>query len=156
MTRGPLYYYFHDKAELYTETARYTIEQLKAQYGAIFHAGLPIRELLRTEFDFCLRQKNMFFHEAPNTRGMPDLREMSNDFTEWILAEKRAAFEAAIARGELRPDCDIDGLITSIYVLYHGIVQVRRMAEVTDGFSDDILQNSTDYFMAMIEAGYLS
>ena len=156
VSRGPLYYYFADKSALYIETTRHTIEKQKASFAQIFDSGKPVEEIMREEFDLCLRINGQFFYKEANVEGVPDVSGMVKEYTDWLIARKRHLFEGARARGELRPDCNIAEMISMIYVFFYGITSVRDLARTSDGFDSYMLEHTTDYYMQMMKERFLA
>ena len=156
VTRGPLYYYFSNKADLYIAAAQYAIDDMKQRYTQILLPERPARDLLRDDFEYCLRNKDNFFSRMMDAKGVPDISTLWNDFSSWLIQRKYEVFEAAKARGELKPDCDIAELITFIYTFYHGINRVTSMAVHLDGFSPKMLEAPTAYFMQFVSERYLA
>ena len=156
VSRGPLYYYFSDKAELYTETTKYAIGLLETEFTRIFDFSRPVAEVMRDEFNFCLSIGPQFYYQEPNVKGMPDVSPIVKAYSNWLIEKKYQLFQHAKETGQLRADCDISELISLIYVFYHGIVRIRALSASTDGFSPSLLENGTDYFMKIVEERYLA
>jgi len=156
VTRGPLYYYFSNKADLYIAAAQYAIDDMKQRYTQILLPERPARDLLRDDFEYCLQNKDNFFSSMRSAKGIPDISDMWNAFSRWLIDQKYEVFTAAKARGELRLDCDIAELITFIYTFYHGINHVSAMAVELDGFSRPMLEHAADAFMRIVAERYLA
>ena len=58
VSRGPLYYYFKNKEELFTATVLYLIEEQKINFDKILSKKAPIRDILRDEYLQCLENKD--------------------------------------------------------------------------------------------------
>lgn len=156
VSRGPLYYYFSNKADLYIAAVDYMIEQRKAGYARILMPERHAADVLREDFNYCLQHKNSLFPDTSGTNGLPDVSGAWNEFCQWLIGLKHEVFTAAKARGELRADCDIAELITFIYAFYHGINYVTCLSGTMDGFSRGMLDNPTDYFMRIVSERYLA
>lgn len=153
VSRGPLYYYFSNKIELYRATVQYQIEKAEKAYAEIFAMDAPVSEIIRRDFDFCLTNDAFFIIRM---EGAPDITDYWSAFSRWLIEQKQAAFTRALERGELRADCDVSRLITFIYVYYSGIVSVRERSKAQAGFSESMLANPTEQFMAIIKSEFLA
>lgn len=156
VTRGPLYYYFSNKTELYQAAVRRVIDRTRDAYERILDPAAPVESVIRADYEFCLADKGLFFLSQSEDAGVPGVGEAWDAFCRWLVERKRQVFEAAAARGELRADCDIAELITLIYVFCCGTVQVRPFAEKIDGFNRPMLENSADVLMSIIRQRYLT
>lgn len=156
VTRGPLYYYFSSKAELYLAAAEYATSEMKKNYERILVAEHPVRSVLREDFAYCLQNRDNFFSSFQTGRGIPDISGIWNAFSQWLLSRKHEVFAAAKARGELREDCNIAELITFIYVFYHGVNHTAALSARLDGFSGSMLSDPTEFFMRIVAERYLA
>lgn len=158
VTRGPLYYYFSNKAELYQAAAVYLIAEIKENYDRILQLDRPVIQVLRDDYEYCLqsRLRTRFFAQPSDDKSIPDISSQWNMFSKWLIQRKYEVLNAAKARGELRPGCNVADAVTSIYVFFHGMNEVSAMAEKVDGFSQSMLENSTEYFLNMMKASYLA
>ena len=156
VTRGPVYYYFAGKAELFEAAVEHVIETTKQAYERILDPAAPVESVIRADYEYCLEEKGLFFLSQSDTMSMPQVQSAWDEFSSWLVARKQQVFEAAAARGELAPDCDIAELITFIYAFFYGIEKVRPIAEKIDGFNTQMLTHSTDVFMSIIKQRYLN
>lgn len=156
VSRGPLYYYFSSKAQLYHAAVRRVIDRTRDAYERILDPAAPVESVIRADYAYCLEDKGLFFLSQSDGVSVPGVGESWDAFCRWLVARKRQVFEAAAARGELRADCDIAELITLIYTFCYGILQVRSLAEKTDGFSRPMLDNSVDTLMSIVRQRYLA
>lgn len=158
VTRGPLYYYFSNKAELYQAAAEYLIAELKENYDRILVIDQPVLQVLREDYEYCLksRLRARFFSQPSEDKSIPDISGQWNAFSTWLIQRKYEVLNAAKARGELRPGCNVADIITFIYVFFHGMDDVSTMAQTVKGFSQSMLANSTEYFLNMLKESYLA
>ncbi len=155
VTRGPLYYYFTDKAALYRACVQRVIEENKEAYSRILVEGRPFLEMLREDFSYCLQDKGLFSRIGNGGKDEPDMTAACREFTHWLLQLKYRVFSYAKERGELPPSCDLSELITFIYIYYHGVIQVKQLAEEVDGFSRSMLDDSVDVFVDLIRKKFI-
>lgn len=155
VSRGPLYYYFSNKADLYRASVSRVIELQKAAYSRILIEGRPILETLREDYLYCLEDKGLFSRIGTGGKDEPDISSEYLAFSRWLIERKYSVLNAAKARGELAADCDLSELITFIYIYYHGVLQVQNMAKDTAGFSRTILDNSVHFFLDIIQNEFI-
>lgn len=156
VTRGPLYYYFSNKAELYQAAVCSVMDRMRDAYERILDPDAPIESVIRADYAYCLEDKGLFFLSRHDDVGAPSVGDAWDEFSRWLVERKRQVFTAAAERGELRENCDISELITFIYTFYYGIMQVRSFAEKIEGFSHSMLSNSTDVLMSIVRERYLA
>ncbi len=156
VSRGPLYYYFANKADLYKACVEDLIETKREAYSRILIPGRPILEMIREDYLYCLRDPGLFAQVGAGGKGEPDLSAQVNEFSQWLIRRKQEVFSDAKARGELPPSCDIAELITFIYVYYHGVIYVKKSSGAHEGFSRDMLDHSEEMFLEIIQRRFLT
>lgn len=156
VSRGPLYYYFSNKAELYKACVEDMIETKREAYSRILVPGRPILEIIREDYRYCLQDQGLFVKVGAGGKGEPDLTAQVGEFSQWLIRRKEAVFAAARESGELPPSCDIQELITFIYVYYHGVNYVKKLSGVYSGFSVGMLDHSEDMFLEIIRRRFLT
>lgn len=156
ISRGPLYYHFNNKEELFAATVRKLIKEQRENYERVLSMDAPILDILREEYTQCLSYSNTLLQTMA---GQPELQNFPEyqEFSHWLYNRKKEVFIAAKEKGAFREDCDPNRLVTFLYVFYSGIIQMRQRRsagfELTDS---DMLDNSVDAFLNIVKALYLA
>lgn len=156
VTRGPLYYYFGNKAGLYRETIAYEIEKHRLRYAEILREDVPVRDVIREDLLYCLADHTLFSRIGESDEE-PDCSDLLREFRVWLIQRKHDVFSAARTRGELSRDCDVGSLITFIYVWYNGVTGARRTMEgLPKAYYDQrMLEDGVSEFMEILEQRFL-
>ena len=149
ITRGPLYYYFANKAELYVACVHRVLESSQASYEAILSSGKPVLEVIRDDMRFCLADDGLLQRMGSGSKDEPDCSSEVAAFQQWLLSRKIRLFTEARERGELPENCDPMRLATYIYIYYYGVRGTRVLARTVRGFDDAMLDQAAD---ALIDA----
>ncbi len=156
VTRGPLYYYFTDKAGLYRACVHCVIEQKKEAYSHILVEEKPILDVLREDLSFCLTDGGLLGQVGSGGKDEPDMTNERLAFSHWLFERKYQVFSAAKERGELPPSCDLSQLITFLYIYYHGVIQVKNLYADYKGCSREMLDHSADVFIDLVRRKFLN
>ena len=155
VSRGPLYYYFSNKADLFRAVIHRSIEQQKTTYSQILTEEKPFLQMIEEDYLFCSEDKGFFFLMDPIRETEPELLQEWQEFSQWLIDLKYRAFSAAKARGELSSSCDISEVITFIYIYYYGVQQTKELSRELKGFSTRMLDHSVDTFLDIIRERFL-
>ena len=155
VTRGPLYYYFSGKADLYEAAVAQQIEEKREAYSRILVEDKPFLEMLREDYLYCLQDKGLFSQIGSGGKDEPDVTVPFREYSQWLIDRKYLAFSAAQARGEIPKECDLSELITFIYIYYHGVIYTRSLAAAYRGFNQEMLENSVEFFLEVIQKRFL-
>jgi AcrR family transcriptional regulator len=107
IAKGTLYLYFKDKEELLDSVVDSSLQELRAEVGAVFDAKLGIEESLRAivtaQFSFFEQHGELFrvYHEVSGARNSRGNRECDPHFQDF-LDRLASMFKRAMAKGELR------------------------------------------------------
>ena len=156
VTRGPLYYYFSNKADLYQAAVRHVIATQKEAYAQILVPDKPVMDVVREDYLFCLDDKGLLQNIGTGGKDEPDMSAEYNEFTQWLLDKKYLVFQAAKDRGELLPDCDLSELITFIYVYVCGVTRLKGVSGNAVGYNQAILNNNADFFLDIIRSKFIA
>ncbi len=155
VSRGPLYYYFKNKEELFTETVKYLIEEQKKGYEKVLSKNAPIRDILREEYLQCLSYNNSLLQTMKN---QPELKEIEDyqKFSHWLYNRKKEVFTRAKEHGELKENSDPNQLVTFLYIFYSGVIEIKESRQSGfDLFNSDLLDNSVDTYLKIVDALFL-
>lgn len=143
---GLLYRYFESKEELYLamceSVTQAQLDELAVQISQITDA----RERLGRSIGYFVESLDTEHWGAIVTTGWaeadikPALRDMLRRRCDQIRAFAAMFLREAIARGELEPDVDVEGLSLATTMLMDGVI--AHQAEMGDRFDPDLVQRS--------------
>lgn len=155
ISRGPLYYYYKNKEELFEATIKYLIEEQRRGYDKVLSKKAPIKEILREEYLQCLSFSNSILQTMKNQPELQGMKEYQ-DFRYWLYNKKKEVFTQAKERGELKENADPNKLVTFLYVFYTGVIHIREDAYTGfDVYDTDLLENSIDMYIKIVESLFL-
>lgn len=156
VSRGPLYYYFKNKEELFEATVNYLIAEQKKTYDRVLSKNAHIKEILREEYLQCLSYNNSLLQTMVHQPELQQIKEYQ-EFRYWLYNRKKEVFTQAKERGELKENIDPNQLVTFLYVFYTGVIQVRDYRQKGfDVFYDELLDNSIDTYLRIVDDLFLS
>ena len=124
VSRGPLYYHYKNKSELFYQALK---ESCQTHYEVainLFSRDMPFIDKIREEFLFCTSESHVSFSSLTNslvTSGDPEfdsIKQLLNDTLEQLYAVEYASAQKAFERGELKQDADIGRLVSCIFSCY--------------------------------------
>lgn len=154
ISRGPLYYRFKDKKELFAATVHKLIVEQRETYEHVLGQKGHILDILRQEYTQCLNDSNTLLQIMRSQKELLELEEF-RQFDNWLYQRKLEIFTAARSCGELRGDCDPNEIVTFQYIFYNGLMHVRESRD--SGFSlfnSYLLDQSVDAFLEIVKARY--
>ncbi len=154
VSRGPLYYRFKDKKELFAATVHKLIIEQRAAYECVLEKNGYILDILREEYIQCLNYSNTLLQIMRRQKELLELEEF-REFDNWLYQRKLEIFTAAKLRGELRTDCNPNEIVTFLYIFYNGLMHVRESRN--SGFSlfdSTLLDQSVEAFLEIVKARY--
>lgn len=156
ISRGPLYYHFKNKEELFAATLHKVIQEQKDGYDRVLGMDAPIEEILRAEYLQCLSYSNTLLQtmsQEAELRAIPEYIE----FDRWLYNRKKEVFTAAKARGELREDCEPNRLVTFLYIFYTGVMRMQERRESGFDLLDEyMMEHSADAYLELVRASFLA
>lgn len=153
LTRGPLYYYFKNKKELYLAAARFQMEEDIKEYRRIFSQESSIFDRLREDMIFCTSHHNMIVQIGSGGKEEPAVQEAER-FSRELYDLKREALKKAQEEGELLPDADLDEMTGLIYIYYYGTQNFNLQNERYQIISNNPYENCADRFAELFWARY--
>lgn len=155
ISRRPLYYHYQNKNDLYLAAAEWIILQERTAVNAILDESKPILTLLSDDLSYCLggsRLRPFLSHigsEAPTIASL-------DEYYQWLYQRKTHVLTLAKARGELREDCNIQDLLSFLYVYYWGVCTANTK-QGSKGFplNGEAITNSVEYFLKLVKYQYI-
>ncbi len=151
VSRGPLYYHYANKIELFNSVLEYSCREQYDALSDIFSRNIPFKEMLREDLLFVTRDNQLLFYSM--TRTMFDQQAEEFYTATQILAEslsdlykiKLTAAEKAVKQGELKSGADLNRMINLLFLSYDmftGNVQHHLLNYQKDGMglsNEDII-----------------
>lgn len=119
LTRGPLYYYFKNKKELYIAAVEDEINQAISKYTDIFNSDDSIFTKLYKDIVFCSTNQSIISQVGLGGKSEPRI-EGINDSQKEVYNIKKNALEKAMQNGELDPKADVEEMIRFLYIFVYG------------------------------------
>lgn len=148
ISRGPLYYRYKTKADLFRAAYCADSERQVEDYRAIFSQDKPILERIRDDMVYCTSGMEMEDYAAMNKSVLreqfPDLIEKTHDYEKQVFSIKEEAVSEAIAAGELRADADAREIVNLMFIFAEGLFSVanrhfRLSRKEIDARIDDLM-----------------
>lgn len=133
ISRGPLYYRYKTKSELFLAALRVSVEREIASYQRIFYQNKHILDMIREDLYYCTRglrlEQTVFPVVISDDPALVDAKRLDRRLRETIYSIKLEAVERAIQKGELKPDTDPQQVVDLMFILYDGL---RAMSQSDD------------------------
>ncbi len=128
ITRGPVYYYFKNKLELYNAVVAYSVENYSLQCKTCIEQDAPFFDMLETLLLTWL-QLRQISHLANELVSKPELAEQRKIYTRscdetYLLLTDRIKKEQL--SGTLRQDFAPEELTEWIYIFFNGLLCMVR------------------------------
>lgn len=133
ISKGPLYYHFKNKNELFNHIAEILIIDQIAEYKKIFCNEDLIFTKISNDLIFCTESlttyKNQFFVNIMGIDFDPLLEPAKNqyiEFAKWLYQLKLENVEKAIEKGELKKSTNAKNVVNLMFSYYYGISQIMQ------------------------------
>lgn len=127
LTRGPLYYYFKNKKELYLAAVNFELERAIEGYRSIFEADCSFFEKLEKDFYFCGKHGTLLTQVGKGGKEEPEVPQIEEGILR-VYNIKKEAVLLAQKQGELRDDIEVEEMTNMIYLCFYGF---KNMIELT-------------------------
>lgn len=126
ISRGPIYYYFHDKFGLYTAAYNYFEERLRAIHQDIFSSALPPLDKLEEQLYLFIQHISIFgINFFYRIEDIPELHEISlryNAMNQEFYADKIQLVKDAQKAGLLLNTMLPEEVVQFAYFIYLGLL----------------------------------
>lgn len=132
ISRGPLYYYYKDKSDLFYEVVKRSNQVMEDAVSDIFSTDdiflYKIQAELNNLFDSNHREGEMLRDIVrSNPEKFPRSYDNLMSSRKMVYYIKIQAAKAAISKGELSSDTDVHLLIDMLFVFHRGIIAERSL-----------------------------
>ena len=131
ITRGPLYYYFADKEDLYRQVMVQEVEKMDKEYTQIFACEEPLMETIQKQINLSTIYNPLLQRANADNGEIPKVEEVAK-LSEKVLKQTYEKFQQAARKGELKEGTDILKMIYFLYTYYLGIVTFDEKINVAN------------------------
>ena len=121
ITRGPLYYYFKDKEDLYRQVVVREVEKMEKEYTQILARKEPLMDIIQNLLNLSTIYNPLLQRANSSAAEIPKIEEIDH-LSEEVLKMIYNDFQQAARNGELKEGSDIMNMIYFLYTYYLGIV----------------------------------
>lgn len=154
LSRGPLYYYFRNKKELYLAAVEYDMMISMREYSRIFTQDAPILTKLKEDMSYCLSHVSLFNQTESDMMNESLIKE-SIEFNQDLYRLKKDALRKAQQNGELKASADLDEMTGFIYIYYYGIKTFLKQNECYHLIDREFPENGIDRFTELFAASFI-
>ncbi|WP_372715063.1 TetR/AcrR family transcriptional regulator [Ilyobacter sp.] len=127
-SKGPIYYHFKNKYELYKTITDYCINNEKSKLKKIFDTEDPIWVKINNDLIFNKEQLNTsklrYFINIASDPQLASVKQQYDDYAKWIYQLKLYSVNQAIENGEIKKDSDANIITYLIMTFFCGISQI--------------------------------
>ena len=156
ISRGPLYYRYKTKKELFIAALEVYTKQEMCKFAHLFQQKKPFYEKIRDYLYYGTRyirgEASTFPVEIFPEPDMQDVNEKIREiYAQVHLLTKRAVVQA-VQNGEVRPDTDADQLVNLLFIAFDGLQYSRMKTGVIS--SPDKVEEAIDCMCNLLKTGY--
>lgn len=157
VSRGPLYYRFKTKDELYLAALRVCIERDLSNYTQIFQQDKNILEIIRDDLYYCTRgirsEQAVFpFPATYNNSFSNNAEKLMQEYQQKLFSIKESAVVRAIQKEELRADTNPRSIVNLMFIFYYGLEHTT--ASETPLISRENIQQDIENLVILLKTRY--
>lgn len=156
VSRGPLYYRYKTKKDIYLAAMDAYAKQELGEQARILRQKKPgterLSEYLHFGSRFARKNSAIFPMDISTDPAMEDVNERIREIYSWSATMLRKFIESAIEAGEIKPGTDVDGLVNFLFIIYDGL----RYSHVKSGIipTPEQVEKTIDQITDLMIAGY--
>lgn len=156
VSRGPLYYRYKTKKELFLAAMEvYSRRELELQFQ-LLHQNKPfeqrIREYLYCAFRNLIEGKPEFPLEFFASPDMQDVNEQIRQLYREAYKTTTEAISEAVVKGELKADTDVEHLVNLLFIAFDGLRYSRLKSGILT--SSEKVEAAIDHMCMLVQARY--
>ena len=155
ITRGPLYYYFKDKADLYRQIIVKELEKAEESYLQIYSSNNTILEKIERDMNLCFAENPLLQKLEADVSG-EEIKKQILDLWDKVFQLRYTALQKAIENNEIKSDYGIEEIMYFIFVSFQGIVTLDITAKIHDSSRNYSREKSIEIFLNIIKERYLN
>ena len=156
ISRGPLYYRYKTKKDIYLAAMDAYAKQELGEQARILRQKKPLPERLREYLYYATKSirddQNAFPMDIFPDPGMQDVNARIREIYGWAYTINKRFVMSAVQNGEMRPDTDVDSVVNIMFVAFDGLRYSRMKSGVISSSED--LEKTIDQICNMMIAGY--
>ena len=156
VSRGPLYYRYKTKAELFYAAYDEDMKRQVAEYRRIFSQNKSIFDLVSEDMAYCTSSLKMdglsVWHERATGEIQEKLREKAAEYEKEVYAIKETAFRRAIENGELKPDTDVRRLVNLMFIMAEGMFFLIKYKKFD--LTEEEIEDNIKLMLEIMKSGY--
>jgi len=146
ITRTPLYYYYNDKKNLYTEAIKKHLTAKREIYTEMAAEHSDLFTWLRQHIEYaCSNTSDVVLFNVFGYEEFRSLSDLNDETCRYVYALKRRRVVRAVESGELPADTDVDLFLSNIYVMSYGLIYV-----INESILSQELKNNPEKIEALI------
>lgn len=153
LTRGPLYYYFKNKKELYIAAVNDELERTMAGFYQIFEQDISIFEKIKQDLIFCSNNTGLIEQVGKGGKDEPKFSGLEKH-SKVVYELKYTSVLRAMEKGELRSDIDPVEMTKMIYVCFHGLKAVAKNELAPFERGDEFMNEHISAIVEMFKSRY--
>lgn len=158
ISRGPLYYRYKTKLDLFLAAFETQALREMAEYRRILSQEKHILEIFREDLNFCTRNTSngnlVPLLRIPNLPEMRPAQELTIRCSQEIFAMKLETVKRAIARGEMHWDTDPKRIVNMMFVFAQGLQPVCDQIQYRVVSSEPELFDAIEDLLYLIRSKY--
>ena len=154
ITRGPLYYRYKTKADLFQAAVKVHANRELQEYKRIFSQDKHILGIIREDLYYCTRSIRLSqpFLTVSDAEELKNSYKILKDARKKIYSIKEDSITKAIDKGELVKTTNPSYIVNLLFVFVDGLYQFTQKTEIT--FPTNMTEEIIEDLMYVIENRY--
>ena len=154
ITRGPLYYRYKTKADLFQAAVKVHANRELQEYKRIFSQDKHILDIIREDLYYCTRSIRLSqpFLTVSDAEELKNSYKILKDARKKIYSIKEDSITKAIDKGELVKTTNPSYIVNLLFVFVDGLYQFTQKTEIT--FPTNMTEEIIEDLMYVIENRY--
>lgn len=156
ISRGPLYYRYKTKKEIFMAAIEAYAKQEMQEHTRMLMQHKPFHEKLRDYLFHATRNlregKSDFPMEISGTAGMEDINAKIRSVYAWVYSVLTDTLVQAVRNGELRSDTDVENLANLIFIVFDGLRYSRQKTGILT--SPETVEIAIDQICTLVQFRY--
>ena len=154
ITRGPLYYRYKTKADLFQAAVKVHANRELQEYKRIFSQDKHILDIIREDLYYCTRSIRLSqpFLTVSDAEELKNSYKILKDARKKIYSIKEDSITKAIDKGELVKTTNPSYIVNLLFVFVDGLYQFTQKTEIT--FPTNVTEEIIEDLMYVIENRY--
>lgn len=156
ITRGPLYYRYQTKLDLFQAALQVSCERDFEEYQRIFTQDKGIWDMIREDMLFCTRglpaNTNPLDSIVADTPALRGFCEFVREYTRKIFDTKVDAIKEAVKKGKLKPGTDPRQVVNLMFIFAEGLYSSIQRSKLA--FSQKEIMDAIEDLIYLLENRY--